>query len=81
MGRLWRALLGPRRPDLDEPGGIEFQLPISEWVQLFRRTGFDIVDYVELRAPADATEDRFTVSAAWAREFPSEQIWRLRKPA
>ena len=69
------------RDAVDEPGGIEFALPISEWVQLFHRTGFDIVDYVEVRAPADATDDRFTVSAAWAREFPSEQIWRLRKRA
>ena len=61
-----------------DPGGIEFNLPISGWFRLFRETGFDVLDYRELRAPADAT-DRFAIPAAWARRWPSEQIWKLRK--
>ncbi len=73
LGRLdWRDAV-------DEPGGIEFNLPISSWMRLFDDTGFDVIDYVEIRAPDSATGTNGTVSADWARRFPSEQVWRLRK--
>lgn len=63
----------------EDPGGIEFNLPISAWVALFRRTGFDVVDYREVRAPDPSSEVRYFASAAWSHRFPSEQIWKLRK--
>lgn len=73
LGRLdWR---GP----VDEPGGIEFNLPISSWMRLFDAIGFDILDFVEVRAPDSATGRRGGVNADWAKRFPSEQVWRLRK--
>ena len=36
------------------------------------------LDYLELQAPEDA-EDRFGFPASWARRWPSEQVWKLRK--
>ena len=60
-------------------GGIEFNLPISEWVSLFNQTGFAIEDYLELTAPTSAEGTRFGVPAEWARHFPGEQVWKLRK--
>jgi SAM-dependent methyltransferase len=67
----------------DEPGGIEFNLPLSAWFRLFRQTGFDVVDFHEIRAPEPspetADEMRFFVTAGWAHRFPSEQAWVLRK--
>jgi len=69
------------RDAVDEPGGIEFNLPISAWMRLFRDLGFDVVDYVEIQAPASATGSASTVTADWARRFPSEQVWRIRKQA
>jgi ubiquinone/menaquinone biosynthesis C-methylase UbiE len=62
-----------------EPGGIEFNLPLSEWMALFRKVGFEIVRYHELRAPDAQEEERFGVSAGWAKNWPSEQAWVLRK--
>lgn len=62
-----------------DPGGVEFNLPISAWVSLFHDTGFEILDYLELRAPDPGPEIRFTVSADWAHRWPSEQVWRLRR--
>lgn len=63
-----------------DPGGIEFALPTSDWFALFRRVGFEVEDYREPR-PAEGTDDpRFGVTADWARRFPSEQVWKLRKP-
>ena len=81
--QLERAYFGLYRLDwtgaVDDPGGIEFNLPIAEWFSLFRRTGFGVLDYKELRAPSPDAPDQFGVSAAWAHDFPSEQVWILRK--
>ena len=73
LGRLdWRDAI-------DEPGGIEFNLPISSWIRLFHDIGFDVIDYIEVRAPESATGIHGTVAAEWAKRFPSEQVWRVRK--
>jgi len=63
-----------------EPGGVEFNLTISDWFALFRRVGFAVEDYREPRPePGDDAEDRFFVTRGWARRFPGEQVWKLRK--
>ena len=73
LGRLdWRDAI-------DEPGGIEFNLPISSWIRLFHRIGFDITDYTEVQAPESATGTAGSVTVDWAQRFPSEQVWRLKK--
>lgn len=68
------------RDAVDDPGGIEFNLTISKWIRLFRKTGFEVVDFAELYAPEEAEGVRFTVDAEWAKQFPAEHIWWLRKP-
>lgn len=73
LGRLdWRDAI-------TDPGGIEFNLPLSSWLRLFADVGFDVIDYVEVQAPESATGTNGMVTADWARRFPSEQAWRLRK--
>ena len=71
------------RDAADEPGGIEFNLPLSRWIRLFGDTGFDIVEFIEIQAPEppseEATEPNFFVTPAWAHRYPSEQAWVLRK--
>ena len=67
------------RDAVEDPGGIEFALPISEWFALFRQTGFDVLDFRELRAPDPTVGVRYFASAEWAHRFPSEQIWHVRK--
>lgn len=64
-----------------DPGGIEFNLPLSGWIQLFTATGFTVTGYQELFAPPAATETHFGIPADWARDYPSEQVWHLQKPA
>jgi SAM-dependent methyltransferase len=68
------------RDAIDDPGGIEFNLPISGWVRLFRETGFEVVDFREPRPSQGGDEVNFYVTADWAIRFPSEQVWKLRKP-
>ena len=55
------------------------RLPISDWFALFDRVGFDGIGFHELRAPAPSPERRFLVSAEWAYDYSSEQVWNLRK--
>ncbi len=64
-----------------DPGGVEFNLPISDWFRLFRQVGFAVEDYLEPRPGDDAEGVAFYASADWARNWPCEQVWKLRKPA
>lgn len=59
-----------------DPGGVEFNLTISDWLRLFRDTGFEVLDYLELQAPEGAP-NRYAISGSWARHWPSEQVWKL----
>ena len=59
-------------------GGIEFNLPISSWLRLFRDTGFEVLDYHELQAP-EGSEDRHGVPGKWAQRWPAEHVWKLRR--
>jgi hypothetical protein len=44
-----------------------------------RRCGFEIEALHELQAPATAVTRHEFVDAAWARRWPSEEIWLVRK--
>lgn len=68
---------------IPEPeGGVSFQIPYGAWVKLFRQSGFQIEDLIELQPPADAkTTYEGYAPLSWARRWPAEQIWRLRKTA
>jgi hypothetical protein len=79
---LRNPYFGMHRIDWHEPNGTsgtEFNMPISEWLRLFDRVGFDLVAYHELRAPRSGSEVRFFATADWARDYPSEQVFKLRK--
>jgi hypothetical protein len=60
--------------------GVEYHLSHGDWIRLLRKSGFEILDLIELQAPADAAaHHRYDfVSAEWARKWPSEEIWRAR---
>lgn len=59
---------------------VDFQLPYGEWIRLFRRNGFIIDDLIENRPPEGATSTyRNEVENAWARRWPMENIWKVRK--
>jgi len=59
---------------------VDFQLPYGEWLRLFRRNGFIVEDLIETRPPAGAASTyRGEAETEWARRWPMENIWRLRK--
>jgi len=64
----------------DDVDATYFQLPYGEWIRLFRANGFVIEDLIEPRPADDATSSyRDVEELAWARRWPSEAIWRLRR--
>jgi SAM-dependent methyltransferase len=79
--RLHQDYFGMRRFDWQGEGTIDFQATYSEWVRLFRACGLLVDDLVELRPPEGATTtfSEF-VDYDWARRWPAEEIWVLRKP-
>ena len=81
--RLHRPYFGAHKYDWRDvefdPGGIEFNLTISDWLRLFRDTGFEVMNYHELQATPDAREVPYSVPGKWAQSWPSEQVWQLRK--
>ena len=67
---------------LDDGQTVEYQLPYGEWIRLFRRHGLAVEDLVEIQAPADCkTTYADFVPAGWARKWPAEHVWKLRKCA
>ncbi|MFZ7094337.1 class I SAM-dependent methyltransferase [Primorskyibacter sp. 2E233] len=62
-----------------EPTGVCFNLTISSWMDLFTETGFDIAKYQELYAPEWASGTRAAIPADWAKYYPVEQVWHLKR--
>jgi SAM-dependent methyltransferase len=80
--QLVRPQFGMHRFDWrEDDGGIEFHLAHGDWVRLLRTNGFEILDLIELQAPADAvTHEHYDyMTAEWAKQWPSEEIWVARK--
>jgi len=62
------------------PDEVDFQLPYGAWLRLFRRNGFIVEDLIETRPSPGATSTyRSEAETEWARRWPMENIWRLRK--
>jgi SAM-dependent methyltransferase len=83
--RLHRDYFGMHRIDWTDAeidsGGVEFNLPLSGWFRLFREAGFEVLDYLELRAPESAEGAPFAIPSSWAKRWPSEQVWKLKRRA
>lgn len=65
---------------LEWPDEVDFQLPYGEWIRLFRQNGLIVEDLIETHPPEDITTTYRTESEnEWARHWPMENIWKLRK--
>lgn len=67
----------------DGSDGVEYQLTHGDWIAVLRESGLEIERLVELQAPPDARAHEYydDMTADWARQWPSEEIWVARKPA
>lgn len=66
----------------DVDGSVTFQLPYGEWIRLFRQHGLTVEELIEPRPGPDASSTyRDAYALAWARRWPAECVWKLRKQA
>ena len=82
--QLVRPLKAMHRLDWtdDEVGeSTEFHVSHSELFQILRGAGFEVLDFRELYASENSVDHPYYqyVTAEWARQWPSEEIWRARK--
>lgn len=77
--RLLRPAFGMRRMEWPDEVGVEFHLSHGDWLRLLRRNGFEIEDLIEVQAPEAGTTRYPFVTLQWARQWPSEEIWKARR--
>ena len=79
---LQRPMFGMHAQTWAGETSVEFHLPHGEWIRLLRENGFEIERLVELQPAADATTRYTTIATLeWARQWPSEEAWIVRKRA
>ena len=79
VDRLCTDYFGMHRFD-DADGSVQFNLPYGAWIRLFRRAGLSVEDLIEIRPPEGAASTyRTEAETAWARRWPMEEIWKVRK--
>ncbi|MCY4128055.1 MAG: class I SAM-dependent methyltransferase [Gammaproteobacteria bacterium] len=78
---LQRPYFNAYRTKWSEDGsdGVEYHLTPSEWIRLFRESGFVIDALLELPAPEGATSRFSFASTDWGRKWPAEQAWKVHK--
>ncbi len=81
--RLLRSQFDMHRFEWPEEEGIEFHLAHGEMIRVLLSSGFEVEALHELQAPAAAETHEYYdfVTAEWARQWPSEEIWVARKVA
>jgi SAM-dependent methyltransferase len=77
--RLLRGYFELHRLEWTDDGSVNFSLGVGALIRLFRASGLEVLDCIELRPPEGATTPFKYVTPAWARRWPSEEIWRVRK--
>lgn len=79
-GPALETLQRPQRASGRRPspgGGVEFHPAHGEWIAILRTAGFAIDALHEVYAPEDASDHPYyqLATAAWARQWPVEEIW------
>lgn len=77
--RLERPLFEMHRFDWEDDGSTEFHLPHGKMVALLRDSGFEIEELIEVEIPEGSTTTYPFVSLEWARKWPCEEVWKVRK--
>ncbi|MGI9610010.1 MAG: class I SAM-dependent methyltransferase [Acidimicrobiia bacterium] len=78
---MLRPQFGMRRFEWPDDVSVEFHISHGAMIRLLRANGLEILDLIEVQAPEGRSEVRFNVPRDWARQWPSEEIWRASKRA
>ena len=78
--RLLRPYFGMHRFQWPDDESVEFHLGHGDMIRLLRRCGLDVEDLIEIRPSPGATATHPLATLEWARQWPSEEVWKARKP-
>jgi SAM-dependent methyltransferase len=78
--RLLRPYFGMHRFEWSDDDSVEFHLPHGELIALLRASGFEIEELIEVRPPEGSTTSFPLTTLEWARSWPCEEVWKVRKP-
>ena len=78
---LRRPYFGMHRFEWPDDDSVEFHLPHGEMIRLLSDCGLQVEALVEVQAPEGAKPHRYPSlpTPEWARQWPSEEIWKARK--
>jgi SAM-dependent methyltransferase len=79
--QLLRPYFGLHRLEWSDDNSVNFHLGYGDWIRLLRANGFEVEDLLELRPPEGAVTTFEYVTNEWARQWPSEEVWKARKRA
>lgn len=77
--RLLRPSFGMHRFEWSDDDSVEFHLPHGELIALLRASGLEIEELVEVRPPEGSTTSSPYVPLEWARRWPCEEVWKVRR--
>ena len=77
--RLLRPYFGMHRFEWPDDESVEFHLGHGDMIRLLRRCGFEVEDLIEVQPPEGATTQWPLASIEWARRWPTEEVWKVRK--
>ena len=77
--RLLRDHFGMHRFDWPGDPTVEFHLGHGDWIRLLRANDFVVEELIELRPPPGKPISYGFVTAEWARRWPAEEAWRVRR--
>jgi SAM-dependent methyltransferase len=78
---LHRDYFTLHREEIPDDGTVAFNLPYGEWIALFRANGFTIETLFEPQPPEDGSTTFPGRPLSWARRWPTDSIWKVRKTA
>jgi ubiquinone/menaquinone biosynthesis C-methylase UbiE len=77
--RLARSAFQPARTTWIDDPSVEFHPSHGEWIRIFRSAGFEIEALVEPRAPEGSSTSYPWAPYEWARRWPIEEVWKVRR--
>ena len=77
--RLVRPYFGMHRFEWPDDDSVEFHLGYGDMIRLLRHCALEVEDLLELRPQPGATAQHPFATCEWARQWPSEEIWKARK--
>jgi SAM-dependent methyltransferase len=77
--RLLRGYFGMHRFEWPDDPSVEFHLGYGDMIRLLRKSGFEVLDMIEVRPAPGTTPSHPFVTNEWAQRWPVEEVWRARK--